>query len=254
MATAAYAVLDPDTSRLRWATAGHLPPLVTSKAGTRTLEVTPAAPLGAFRYGSCPEHELVLSAGETLVLYTDGLIERRGVALNLGIDRLVEAISSATSAEDICRRAVDRLLPTGALRDDVAIVALQHAEIPAELAVELPADPNALSTARRLVRRWLRGLGAGEDLIAEVTIAVSEACTNAVEHAYPPGPASFMLTARAANGEVLLSVRDTGRWRAARGAHRGRGLAMIEAAMDHLEVETGEHGTEIRMRRRLETE
>ena len=52
-------------------------------------------------------------------------------------------------------------------------------------------------------------------------------------------------------GVVTLIVRDSGRWRAPRGTHRGRGLKMIEAATDELEVNSSDAGTEVVMRRRL---
>ena len=65
--------------------------------------------------------------------------------------------------------------------------------------------------------------------------------------------ASFEVEARRMNGSVELTVRDAGRWRAPRGQNRGRGLMIIEATMDELEVRPTEGGTEIRMRRRLES-
>ena len=71
-------MLDPETGRLRVATAGHLPPTIISDTGTTVVDLTPGAPLGGFPYGSCPEHEISLRTGETIVLYTDGLVERRG--------------------------------------------------------------------------------------------------------------------------------------------------------------------------------
>ena len=82
-------------------------------------------------------------------------------------------------------------------------------------------------------------------------MAVSEACSNAVEHAYSPAPATFMLHALRDNGGVTITVRDGGQWRAPRGRGRGRGLTIIKAAMDELEVNTTSDGTEIIMHRRL---
>ncbi len=98
MATAAYAVFDTYTSALHYATAGHLPPVVISGSETRVLDVTPAPPLGAFPYGRCPEHELSLHSGEILVLYTDGLIERRGVPLSVGIEALATSVRTRNNA------------------------------------------------------------------------------------------------------------------------------------------------------------
>jgi serine phosphatase RsbU (regulator of sigma subunit)/anti-sigma regulatory factor (Ser/Thr protein kinase) len=251
MATAAYAVFDTYSSKVSYATAGHLPPIVVAGPDTRMLEVTPAPPLGAFPYGRCPEHELELGSGEILFLYTDGLVERRGVPLNIGIDRLAEAVGEARTPEEACAQAVAALVPQDGLRDDVAIMALQNTAVPAELHLRLPADPRTLAHVRRMLRRWLIERGAAEGDVAEVTIAVSEACANAIEHAYSPSPASFELDAFGDNGEVTVAVRDRGRWRPPRGTNRGRGLSIMVAAMDDVQIDRTETGTEVVMRRRL---
>jgi anti-sigma regulatory factor (Ser/Thr protein kinase) len=251
MATAAYAVFDTYTSTVQYATAGHLPPIVVSGAEARVLEVTPAPPLGAFSYGRCPERELTLEAGQMLFMYTDGLVERRGVPLSDGIDTLARAVAGAATPGDACTFAVAEMVPADGLPDDVAIVALQNSAVPAELHLSLPAEPKTLAQVRRILRRWLRDRGASEREIAEVTIAVSEACSNAIEHAYSPAPASFELYASGDNGEVTVKVRDRGRWREPRGENRGRGLSIISSAMDDVQVDRLESGTEIVMRRRL---
>src|SRR5205807_8805672 len=111
MATAVYATLDTTTGTLRFASAGHLPPIVFGGGEARVVEVPPAPPLGAFPYGPCPEHGLILERGETIVLYTDGLVERPRIPLNDGIDRLREIVRHADSVEDACVLAVDRLVP-----------------------------------------------------------------------------------------------------------------------------------------------
>jgi anti-sigma regulatory factor (Ser/Thr protein kinase) len=255
MATAAYAIFDPETSRLRIAAAGHLPPIVLSDGEASVIDLVPGAPLGGFPYGSCPEQSLLLKAGDTIVLYTDGLVERRGIPLSDSIDRLAEILRSADSAEQACRVAVSELSPPEGLSDDLAILALCAVPIPAALRLELPADPQVLSGTRRLLRRWLRERGADEPLLTEVSLAVNEACANAIEHAYPPGPAEFELSAEAGGdgpgGEVVITVRDAGRWRAQRGGSRGRGLTIIESAMDEVSINRTETGTEVVMRKWL---
>ena len=251
MATAAYAVLEPDTGEVQIASAGHLPPVVVGPDGGRVVEITPSAPLGAFSYGRVQEHEMVLAPGETLVFYTDGLVERPGTPLTDSIDTLLEVVKGAASVDDLCRRAIDRLIPVGNLRDDVAIVAIQNSEIDDELDLHLPADPDILAEIRLVLRRWLRHHGADDSQTMEVTLAVSEACTNAIEHAYSPAPAEFTLRATADEGQMTFVVTDAGRWRAPRGQDRGRGLTIIRAAMDDVEVNSSETGTEIVMRRRI---
>ena len=83
----------------------------------------------------------------------------------------------------------------------------------------------------------------------QITLAVNEACTNAIEHAYSPGPAEFEVEASADDGHLTIFVRDAGRWRAPRGRHRGRGLAIIDAVMEEVEINSGAAGSEIVMRR-----
>jgi anti-sigma regulatory factor (Ser/Thr protein kinase) len=137
----------------------------------------------------------------------------------------------------------------------LAILALSVTAVPDQLRLELPADPNTLSGVRRMLRRWLRARGADEPLISEISLAANEACANAIEHAYPPGPASFELTAQAVGEaeatEVKITVRDTGSWRPPRGENRGRGLTIIEGAMDKVEINPTPDGTEVVMHKRL---
>ena len=251
MATAAYAVLDPDTGIVRLASAGHLPPIVVGGEQPAMVEFAPAAPLGAFPYGGCQEHEIQLAPGETLLLYTDGLIERPDVPLTQSIQELLEATSDANSPDDACRRAVGGMVSLENLRDDVAVVAVQRGAIPAELDRSLAADPRVLAEVRQTLRRWLREQGANGNQAAEITLAVNEACANAIEHAYSPAPAWFRLRARCEDATVTVVVSDSGSWRSPRGNDRGRGLKIMESAMDTVDVEAGDGGTQITMSRRL---
>jgi anti-sigma regulatory factor (Ser/Thr protein kinase) len=252
MATAAYAVLEPDTGEVQVASAGHLPPVVVGRGGGRVLEITPSAPLGAFSYGRVQEHELTLWPGEILVMYTDGLVERPGTPLTTSMEELAAVVGGVRSVDDLCRRAIARMIPPGDLRDDVAIVAIQSTDIADGLDLSLAADPKVLVEVRHLLRRWLRHHGANEAQTLEITLAVSEACTNAIEHAYSPAPAKFTLTAGAAEGRLTFVVSDAGHWRPPRGQDRGRGLTIVRAAMDDVEVNRSETGTEIVMHRRIE--
>ena len=251
MATAAYGVFDPESGQLRLASAGHLPPILVSGAGARLVEAAPGPPLGGFPYGSYSEHELSLASEEMLILYTDGLVERRGTPLNESIELLMKHVAGTESPEDACLLALDRLVPPEGLQDDAAILALRSTPVPEELHFELPADPGVLSQIRRVMRRWLHEHRMDEQDVPTVTLAVNEACANAIEHAYSPAPATFTLTAQVAGDAVEIRVRDSGRWRPVRGDDRGRGLTIIRSAMDDVDVRRHEDGTEIVMRRRL---
>jgi anti-sigma regulatory factor (Ser/Thr protein kinase)/putative methionine-R-sulfoxide reductase with GAF domain len=251
MATAAYAVFDSETGSLRIATAGHVPPMIVGPTRAVVLDLAPGAPLGAFPYGSCPEHELTLASGEMILMYTDGLVERRGSALARGIENLLAVVRTGDTAEQACRNAMEALIPPEGLEDDAAMLVLHSLPVPAQLRLQLRADPNTLADVRQILRRWLRDRGAEGDDVNEITLAVGEACANAIEHAYSPGPAWFELDATESGGEVTIAVRDEGRWREARGENRGRGLRIIDAAMTDVELTPTSAGTEIVMRRRL---
>jgi GAF domain-containing protein/anti-sigma regulatory factor (Ser/Thr protein kinase) len=255
MATVGYAVLDPVRPVLRLALAGHLPPLLVSPSGeTRTLDAISSRPIGVTAARRYEEVEIELEPGDTVVLYTDGLVERRGEPIDDGIAALVEIAAglAGRGAEEIC----DRLLSASgaeAVADDVAILAIRLLpEVSERLEVELPAEPGSLALMRRAFQEWLRGMELDERFGYDVLVAAGEAAANAIEHAYGPSEARFGVTAAIEGGEVVVEVRDEGRWRPARGSHRGRGLSMMRDLMDDVQVDSGERGTVVTMRRKVE--
>jgi anti-sigma regulatory factor (Ser/Thr protein kinase)/putative methionine-R-sulfoxide reductase with GAF domain len=252
MATAAYAVIDPTAGTLRYANAGHPPPvLVRGGEEASLLGVTAAPPLGTLSFAAYHEVEALLEPGDSILLYTDGLVERRSEPLTNGLERLRELAAVAATADQLCQRVIERLVPPDGGEDDIAVVALRIVPVEAAMRARLAADPQELARIRRMVGRWLQANGAQPREVAAITLACGEACANAIEHAYPPGLAFFELEAVHEQGLVTLTVRDTGRWRAPRGTDRGRGLKMIEAAVDELAVHTSDAGTEVVMRHRL---
>jgi anti-sigma regulatory factor (Ser/Thr protein kinase) len=85
-------------------------------------------------------------------------------------------------------------------------------------------------------------------------MACHEACSNAIEHAYGFSEATFTIDARLVGDTVVLDVRDEGAWierRDGRLPHRGRGMVLMEAVMDALEVSHEPGGTTVRMERRI---
>jgi anti-sigma regulatory factor (Ser/Thr protein kinase) len=190
----------------------------------------------------------VLDRGETLVLYTDGLIERRDEAIDRSLARLAAAAPrDSTSADGLCKR-----LTTAAdgRHDDIAVLVARR--IGAErLELLVAAVPDSLSTMRRSLRSWLLAAGADEDLTYDVLVAVGEAAANAVEHAYGPVDDEFIVAAEAHGADAVFTVTDRGRWRPSRGSNRGRGLALMRELMDDVQVDSGDEGTVVTLRRRL---
>jgi anti-sigma regulatory factor (Ser/Thr protein kinase) len=105
---------------------------------------------------------------------------------------------------------------------------------------------------RLTLRRWLHAHGAGDEEAYDIIVACQEACANAVEHAYGPGRRTFDLEATYVEGRVRVTIRDYGRWRPPRGANRGRGLPLMQALMDHVDVEHTDEGTVVVLERTLQ--
>ncbi len=115
------------TRVIRWCNAGHLPPLLRAPDGTATvLESPPELLLGLDADVARLDHERELAPGSTVLLYTDGLVERRGEGVDEGVERLRLALAELghLPLEQMCDRVIARLLPDDA-EDDVALVAVR---------------------------------------------------------------------------------------------------------------------------------
>ncbi len=253
MATLLYLVVDPTQSVARWVNAGHPPPLMLGgNGGTQFLEGGASVPLGVLPFPSYEEHSTELRPGGTVLLYTDGLVERPGEHIGDGMAELASLVGDAPAdPERLCDHLLARLVPAGGTPDDVALLALHNIPMADSFKVELPVAPETLSSMRALLRRWLTHLGASDQEIAEITTACGEAATNAIEHAGSAGGLPFEVSGRCEGREVEIAVRDFGAWRDPREGDQGRGLSLIRALMDTVDVEPRPEGTTVRLRRVL---
>jgi serine phosphatase RsbU (regulator of sigma subunit)/CheY-like chemotaxis protein/anti-sigma regulatory factor (Ser/Thr protein kinase) len=254
IATLLVLVLDPDLQRLRFASAGHLPPLLLGPDGEAAFfRGGLVAPLGMI--GQTPIDEAVeqVAPGESVLLFTDGLVERRDESLDDGLARLCAAASAHAGEplEAFCDLVLrDAGLDQSDHRDDVALVAMRLlGSRPEQLRLRLPAEPGALRGMRRELTAWLETVGAGETEIEDLVLAASEAAANAVEHAYGPGDHEFELEAEQREGKVQIQVRDFGGWRTTRGQLRGTGMKLIHQLCDTAVVHRSERGTCVEMTR-----
>jgi PAS domain S-box-containing protein len=122
MFTLIYAILDPGAATFTWANAGHLPPLIREPSGAVRYLETGSPPIGVedVRYESMTE---TLGRGSGLVLYTDGLVERRGESLDAGFARLAQAFSDGPHEPSAsCAHLLARVLPRDQPHDDVTTV------------------------------------------------------------------------------------------------------------------------------------
>jgi anti-sigma regulatory factor (Ser/Thr protein kinase)/putative methionine-R-sulfoxide reductase with GAF domain len=257
MSTAVALTFDPVSHRLCFATAGHPPPIVHGPDGeARYLDSRPSVPLGIMPYGRYEAHETKLEPGATLLLYTDGLVERRDSSLTAGLNHLRAAVNGAPPEPDrLCEHVLGVLLPQGPPGDDVALLALRNEPITgASLHLELANDPDELAVIRRSMERWLESSHVHERDAYRVTAATNEACMNAIEHGFASGAPGFEVRAELSDSEVDVVVRDRGHWREPRSQHDGRGLEMMRSLMDDVEVMPGDEGTTVRLRRAIRRE
>ena len=257
MATLVYAVFDPVADTVIFSSAGHPPPLIVQVDGSAAfLEVPPSPPLGSgWHQGRFAEGSAVLPAGATLILATDGLVERRGVSLHEGLARLKEeAVRHHSEPLDgMCERLVDALLDED-VADDVAILALRSEPMSAtSLRIRAPAEPGALAPIRAALRRWLRHTDIDEPDGSEIVLAAAEACSNVVLHAYggAPGLIDIEAVALEDGAVVQVTVTDTGTWRTEPTEGGGRGFLVMRELVDTLDVNHTDQGTVIRLRRTL---
>lgn len=259
MATVAYAELDLDSGRLRYACAGHPPPLLVPVDGPpRMLWEGRSTPLGGFvRARARAEGDVVLAPGDRLLLCTDGLFERRDRDLDEGLDALMTAAEGLQSLSlTACVASLtDALLQDETARDDVCVLLLSWAG--KQFEHQLPADLTTLSAVRHELGSWLSERGIADGDCADLVLAASEAIANAGEHGggrrSSERVALWVRLEQRADGqeELLMTVRDSGQWRTGVRSHeRGRGLRIIDALVDDVTVDSTD-GTTVVLRKQI---
>lgn len=190
MVTCVYGVYDPYTRRCVLANAGNPPPLLLPAGEGEARLLGPADPplgMGAMAYD---QQECEIPAGTTLLLYTDGVVERRDLPVDQGVQRLRAALTGAGVAAGgdlagLCERTLGAV--AGGAVDDQAVLAVRTdlAVLPVSRLV-LPAQPVAAASARHHASQVLAEWGLSEH-IEVVELLVSELITNSVRHADAPG-------------------------------------------------------------------
>ncbi|WP_323384855.1 SpoIIE family protein phosphatase [Streptomyces calidiresistens] len=270
-ATCVYADVDPGTGWLRMVRAGHVQPLVRRADGTwRRLSVAGSLPLGLSTDLARPEHPVVtleLGPGESLLMYTDGLVERPGVDPEEGVELLLDALGAPSSTRDAdpgagdgaprtdaplsapppgdVEELADRLCESGGdSTDDIALLVLHRdadaTSAPARTAcLRVPVgDPVALSRARRSAREVALSAGSGTECADAVETVTGELVANALLHTSGAALLSVrVLGSGTPRRRLRVEVEDRSsappRRRAAReGAISGRGLLLVDLLAD----------------------
>jgi anti-sigma regulatory factor (Ser/Thr protein kinase) len=230
----AYLRHEGQDTRVRLVLGGHPPPFVVRADGRVESVGEPGMLLGIRSDVRLQETEATLAPGDSLLLYTDGITEagpRNAPVGEHGLAAVLERVGSVdperlVAAVDEAAREAD----PGRARDDVAIVALQAMnvrEAAEPLELRLPAEPTALRQLREAVVEYAARVTGGIDEDA-VRLAVGEACSNVVVHAYrqAAGPGDIHVRALMSDDGIVVEIRDDGCGPSPRTDSPGMGLGL----------------------------
>ena len=250
--TVFVAILDTRSETLSYSSAGHVPAvLANGQSQPQLLTDARSVPLAVHSDERRPQATATLTGGSTLLLYTDGLVERRGEPIDAGIARVSDVMSQTKEmpVDTVADAMLAELAPALGYDDDVAIVLYRHPG-PA-LVIEIDAIPSRLSDVRHQLTAWLRGAGVAEMQAADIVLVVNEACSNSAEHAYrgqEPGP--MRVEGAVHDQHIHIRVADSGSWKTppADPGTRGRGLLLMRTLSEQVDLEGTAHGTTVGMR------
>ncbi len=253
--TAFCAVLTLSSGDLVYSSAGHPPAIMLQADGATTmLEGGRGLPLAIRPDRSRPEAHITVTPRATLLLYTDGLVERRGSSIEAGMARAADLVGNGYSDEldDVADELMCKLEPTGGYPDDVAILLYRQ---PAPLEIDFAADVRQLGPSRAALRSWLAQAGVEHDQIQDMLVAAGEAVANAIEHGHRNKPeGTISLRARAVGDGLQVSVIDTGVWKIPQqvaGDNRGRGISLMRCLVQNLSIHSNDSGTTVHMYARI---
>ncbi len=240
LASAFVGILDPKTRALRYASAGHAPPLLRLHNGEIRKLASPSAPLGAFRNVEFETHLLQCPDNSMLVLYTDGVIEasRDVVAGERMLERVLQsdAVTHASNPAEFIERAIAHESP----RDDIAIMSIIFGRAEKRWQFEAEDARAAYTMRDEYFRTLSRVCDLNQEDLATCSLIFAELVGNAVRHA--PGPLSVSLEFRENN--AVLHVIDKGAGftyepalPASLWSEGGRGLYLISLLAREVRVE-----------------
>lgn len=268
IATVIVARYRPSDGRLWLAGGGQPPALFITARGDVRLVTAPGVALGWPGAGSTEVVEAALDRNDTLVLYTDGLIESTKDVI-AGLDNLTKAAAQIAKypSANVAKALVERSLAGAMRRDDsLALVLRRRTPPPIDAAVPLAPfeyrfspTPVTIPLGRHLLSDWLEHLSVDESERADLLLVASELCSNAVRHA-SGAPSSLALRAWTEDDAIIVEAEDDGAGfqleeryddeEPDTSLERGRGLYVVQALSDEVSVRRVDDRTVVRAVRR----
>lgn len=257
--TVSLVIVDRPSGGLRYVVRGHPAPLVVDAAGqARYLSNSSGPPLALLGNRFKPAEDR-LTPGDTLVLFTDGAVERPSRTMGLGMSDLAECVAGVVRRNDLGERAVAAevcaAVAAGPSYDDVSVLAVTALSVrPEPLAVSVRAAAEQLGEVRTRFADWLEEFRAGEDDRVALELSVVEAVTNSIEHAFVGPPGTVRVDAAlGGDGTVSVTVTDDGRWKPPQvnPGFRGRGLMMMREFSDEFQLDISVAGTTVALGKAL---
>ncbi|HEX8771340.1 MAG TPA: SpoIIE family protein phosphatase [Acidimicrobiales bacterium] len=233
---------------------GHPPPLVVSMAGEVRWVEAPGVAIGWPGAGSMGVTTVALQRSDTLVLYTDGLIEAsKDILVGLDGIKAAAAETGRYPANHLARALVERAL-SGAMRRDDSLALVVRRRSPrspdtgpvlAPFEYRFSPIPATIPLARHLFADWLEHLAVDDSERSDLILVVSELCSNALSHS-SGAPRSLALRAWAEGDAIVVEVEDDGAGFEIEDHYddempdldveKGRGLYVVEALTDDISV------------------
>ena len=251
VATAVVATLDPATLALCYAGAGHPAPMLATGDGPAIELPLPrtSLALGVVPHHVTADERTTMPTGSMLLLYTGGLVSGGDAAAGTRVLADVAAAALALDPAAQAAPAIDRAILGDRPRREDATVLTAFAEPTLEhVDTRFPAEAGSAASARVALRRFFAASALGDRRTYDALVAIGEAVSNAIEHAYVDRPnQSFALRARYEGATAVVCVEDTGTWRGT-GEPDGRGITLMRQLSDDCTIECTPNGTTVTLR------
>ena len=265
-----YAILDPISLELKYCNAGHEPGLILRKNKISVLDSI-GFPLGGLETAVYEEKSITLEDGNTILLYTDGVVEARGGNhSSFGVQRLKTFLrkNSSLEAQDIVnnlKHTIDTFSKNQEQHDDLTMIIIKsrkknkkefYKEANKSKTLQISTHKKNIPKIRKELQNFCENIGFSDSMIFDIKLSVNEAHANIIEHAYfgsAKGMISFNLVDY--KNRIEIKIKDFAKnvSQTIKGEKKhlkelegsGLGVYLINTLMDEITIEKNKNYTEL---------